>query len=134
MDKKTQLNMWYVGIAVFVIILLQSWLMGRGVEVIPYSEFEQLLKDNQIQEVYVRQGYLEGKLQTPLLDGGERFITTRVDPQLADRLSQAKVKFTGVIESTWLRTLLSWVLPVLIFFAIWKFFFRRIAEKPQWIN
>jgi cell division protease FtsH len=129
MDKKTQLNMWYVSIAIFVILLLQSWLMGRGAKVIPYSEFEQLLKDNQIQEVYVRQGYLEGKLQNPLPDGGDRFITTRVDPQLADRLSQANVKFTGVIESTWLRTLLSWVLPVLIFFAIWKFFFRRIAEK-----
>ena len=129
MDKKTQLNIWYVSIAIFVIILLQSWLGGRGAHVIPYSEFEQLLKDNQIKEVYVRQGYLEGKLENPLPDGGDRFITTRVDPQLADRLSQANVKFTGVIESTWLRTLLSWVLPVLIFFAIWKFFFRRIAEK-----
>jgi cell division protease FtsH len=129
MDKKAQLNMWYVGMAVFVIILLQTWLMGRGVDVIPYSEFEQLLKDNQIKEVYVRQGYLEGKLQTALPDGGDRFITTRVDPQLADRLRESNVKFTGVIESTWLRTLLSWVVPVLIFFAIWKFFFRRIAEK-----
>jgi cell division protease FtsH len=129
MDKKTQLNMWYVSIAIVVIILLQSWLMGRGAHVIPYSEFEQLLKDNQIKEVYVRQGYLEGQLQNPLPDGGDRFITTRVDPQLADRLSQSNVKFTGVIESTWLRTLLSWVVPVLIFFAIWKFFFRRIAEK-----
>jgi cell division protease FtsH len=128
-DKKTQLNMWYVGIAVCVIILLQSWLGGRGVNVIPYSEFEQLLKDNQIKEVHVRENYLQGELQKPLPDGGDRFITTRVDPQLADRLRASNVKFTGVIESTWLRTLLSWVVPVLIFFAIWKFFFRRIAEK-----
>jgi cell division protease FtsH len=129
MNKKTQLNMWYVGIAVFGILLLQSWWGMRRIEVIPYSEFEQLLKANQIKEVYVRQDYLEGKLQKPLSDGGDQFITTRVDPQLADRLSQVNVKFTGVVESTWLRTLLSWVLPVLIFFAIWKFFFRRIAEK-----
>ena len=129
MDKKTQLNMLYVGIAVFVILLLQNWSTRRGVEVIPYSEFEQLLQNDEIKEVYIRQDYLEGKLQKPLPDGGERFITTRVDPQLADRLGQANVKFTGVIESTWLRTLLSWVLPVLVFFVIWKFFFRRIAEK-----
>jgi cell division protease FtsH len=129
MNKKTQLNMWYMGIAVFGILLLQSWWGLRRIEVIPYSEFEQLLKANQIKEVYVRQDYLEGKLQKPLSDGGDQFITTRVDPQLADRLSQVNVKFTGVVESTWLRTLLSWVLPVLIFFAIWKFFFRRIAEK-----
>jgi ATP-dependent Zn protease len=80
-------------------------LVGRGVEVIPYSEFEQLLKDNRIQEVYVRQDYLEGKLQTPLSGGRGRFITIRVDPQLADRLGQAHVKFTGVIESTWLSAM-----------------------------
>ena len=54
---------------------------------------------------------------------------TRVDPQLADRLSQSDVKFTGVIESTWLRDLLSWVLPVLFFFAIWQFFIRRLVDK-----
>jgi cell division protease FtsH len=129
MNKKTQLNMLYVGIAVLVILLLQTWLAQPQVEVIPYSEFEQLLKANEIKEVSIRQNYLEGKLQQALPDGGERFLTTRVDPQLADRLSQAGVKFTGVIESTWLSTLLSWVLPVLVFFAIWKFFFRRIAEK-----
>jgi hypothetical protein len=35
MNKKTQLNMVYAGIAVFVILLLQSWLAERGVEVIP---------------------------------------------------------------------------------------------------
>ncbi len=129
MDKKTQLNMAYMGIAVVVILLLQSWLGGKGAKVIPYSEFEQLLKNNQIEEVYVRQNVLQGKLQNPLPDGGDRFITTRVDPQLADRLRASNVKFTGVVESTWLSTLLSWVIPVLIFFAIWKFFFRRIAEK-----
>lgn len=46
MDKKTQLNMLYVGIAVFVILLLQNWSTRRGVEVIPYSEFEQLLQND----------------------------------------------------------------------------------------
>ena len=129
MNKKTQLNMVYASLAVCVIILVQSWLGQRQVEVLPYSEFEQLLQANQIKDVYIRQGSLEGTLHKPLADGGDRFITTRVDPQLAARLSQANVKFTGVIESTWLRTLLSWVVPVLVFFAIWKFFFRRIAEK-----
>jgi cell division protease FtsH len=72
---------------------------------------------------------LEGKLKKPLPDGRELFVTTRVDQQLADRLSQSDVKFTGVIESTWLRDLLSWVLPVLFFFAIWQFFIRRLVDK-----
>ena len=94
MNKKQQLNLLYMGIAIFGILILQIWLAGRGIDVIPYSKFEQLLKDNQIKEVYVRQDYLDGKLQKPLSDGGDRFLTTRMEPQLADRLSQLNLKFT----------------------------------------
>jgi cell division protease FtsH len=120
----------YAVIALFAIMLFQHyWLAERPVKTLLYSEFEQLLKDKQIAEVYVRQDSLEGKLKTPLPDGRELFVTTRVDPQLADRLGQSEVKFTGVIESTWLRDLLSWVLPVLFFFVLWRFVFRRLAEK-----
>jgi len=129
MDKKTQLNVIYMIVALLVITFFQYWLAERPVKVLLYSEFEQLLKDKQIEEVYVRSNFLEGKLKKPLPDGRELFVTTRVDPQLADRLSQSDVKFTGVIESTWLRDLLSWVLPVLFFFVVWQFFFRRLAEK-----
>lgn len=129
MDKKTQLNIVYAVSAVILIMLLQNWLTERPVKVLSYSEFEQLLKDKQIEEVYVRQNSLEGKLKKSTPNDQELFVTTRVDPQLADRLSQSNVKFTGVIESTWLRDLLSWVLPVLFFFVLWRFVFRRLAEK-----
>jgi cell division protease FtsH len=129
MDKRTQLNIVYAIIALFAILFFQHWLAGRPVKVLSYSEFEQLLKDKQIAEVYVRQDSLEGKLRKPLPDGRDRFVTTRVDPQLADRLGQSDVEFAGVIESTWLRDLLSWVLPVLFFFVLWQFFFRRRSRQ-----
>ena len=80
MDKKIQLNVIYTVIAVFVIMLLQSQLVESPVEVLSYSEFEQLLKDNQIEEVYVRPDYLEGKLKKSSRAGQERFVTTRVEP------------------------------------------------------
>jgi cell division protease FtsH len=129
MEKKTQLNVWYIIFALVVIVLFQNWwAASRQVEVIPYSRFEDLLKNNEIEEVRIRQNTLEGKLKKPI-DGRERFVTTRVDPQLADRLSKYDVKFTGVVESTFLRNLLSWVVPVLFFFGLWMFLFRRLAEK-----
>jgi cell division protease FtsH len=129
MDRKQQLNIWYFIIAVLGILFIQSWLTQRAVEPIPYSEFEQLLKDGKVAEVHVRQDYLEGRLKSALPDGRERFVTTRVEPALADRLSKYDVKFSGVVESTFLRDLLSWVLPVLFFFGLWMFLFRRLAEK-----
>jgi hypothetical protein len=46
-------------------------LAERPIKVLLYSEFEQLLKDKQIEEVYVRSDFLEGKLKKPLPDGRE---------------------------------------------------------------
>ncbi len=129
MDKKMQLNAMYMVGALLVIMVFQYWSVERPVKVLLYSEFEQLLKDNQIEEVYVSADFLEGKLKKPLPDGRELFVTTRVDPQLAAHLNQSQVNFTGVIKSTWLRDLLSWILPVLFFFIVWQFFFRGLAEK-----
>jgi cell division protease FtsH len=130
MDKKAQINIWYVALAVMGILLFQNWwVTSRQIEVMPYSEFEALLEQGQVAEVYVRQDRLEGKLKAPLKDGRQYFVTTRVDPELADRLTAHKVTFSGVVESTFLRDLLSWVLPVLFFFGLWMFFVRRMAEK-----
>ena len=36
--------------------------------------------------------------------------------------------YSGVIESTWLRDLLSWVLPAVFFVAIWMFAIRRMGQ------
>ena len=48
---------------------------------------------------------------------------------MAQELGKSGVQFTGVAENTFLRDPLSWVVPILIFFAIWAFVFRRFAEK-----
>ena len=130
MDKTAQINLWYVIFAVFAIIWIQQWwTTTREVEVIPYSQFERLLKEQEIEEIFVRDRYLEGRLKQPSADGRQRFVTTRVDPKLAEHLGQFNVKYTGIIESTFVRDLLSWVLPVLFFFALWMFLIRRMAEK-----
>jgi cell division protease FtsH len=130
MEKKTQFNVWYAIIAMVVILMIQNWwAASRQVELIPYSQFEELLKAGQIEEIYVRQNHLEGKLRKPSPEGHEFFRTTRVDPQLVERFREFDVKFTGVVESTVLRDLLSWILPVLFFFGLWMFLFRRLGQK-----
>jgi cell division protease FtsH len=49
------------------------------------------------------------------------------DPDLVAQLEAAKVPFSGKIESTWLPAVLSWILPVIVFFGLWVFFIQRIA-------
>jgi len=71
---------------------------------------------------------ITGKLKSP--QGGKSTVVANiVQPQLADRLSKYDVKFTRVYESTFLRDLLSWVVPALVFFGVWFFLVRRFAGQ-----
>ena len=130
MDKKAKWNAWYMIAAVAGVLMLQSiWAQYSKVEVIPYSEFQNALKSGKVLEVRVGDRYVQGVFKDDSGGAGQEFIATRVDPELAADLEKYHVKFAGQVESTFLRDLLSWVLPVLLFFGLWAFVFRRFAEK-----
>ena len=130
MDKKTRLNIIYAVVAVWVILLFQSWwINARTIQQIPYSEFEQLLDDGKVAEVAISQDSIVGTLRDTSGEAVKKFRTTRVEPELTEQLRKYGVTYSGVIESTFLRDLLSWILPVVFFVAIWMFFIRRFAEK-----
>ena len=128
MDKKTTFNVWYFVAAFAGILLLQSLIAGfAGTKPIAYSEFQQLLHDNKVAEVAVSDRFISGALKEPLSTGESRFTTTRVDDSFAEELGRFGVKVTGQIESTFLRDLLSWVVPVALFAGLWFFLIRRMA-------
>ena len=130
MEKKTQFSVWYVLFAVFAIFTLHDlYRQWKSVEPLPYSEFQNLLKQGQVKEISIRDNTIQGELKQALPDGRQKFVTTRVDPGLARDLAQFDVKFTGVIESTFLRDILSWVLPALVFVGIWMFAMKKFADK-----
>ncbi|QOG08507.1 ATP-dependent zinc metalloprotease FtsH [Aureimonas sp. OT7] len=127
MNKKTQFNIWY-WIAAFFIMLAFQYLFTTATQVaqIPYSQFETYLDQNRIAEVAVSDRFIQGRFTEPV-DGRPMFVTTRVEPDLARRLQEHGVVVTGQIESTFLRDLLSWVLPVALFVGIWMFMLRRMG-------
>jgi ATP-dependent Zn protease len=58
----------------------------------------------------------------------KQFITTRVDdPQLATKLREKGISFSGAREDNFFRDILSWVLPAVVFFGLWMFFLNRAA-------
>ncbi len=130
MDKKAQINAGYAIVAMLAILLIQQWWIQRQqVQPIPYSAFETLLNAGKVKDVVVTDRHIRGTLKEPLADGRSRFVTTRVDPALSERLTERGVTVTGAVESTLVRDVLSWMLPVLFFFGLWLFFFRRVAER-----
>jgi len=130
MEKKTQFSLWYLVFALFAIFTLHDlWTQIRSVEPLPYSEFQRMVKAGEISEISITDNSIQGTLKKPLEDGRQKFVTTRVDPALAKDLSQYDVKFTGIVENTFFRDLLGWVLPAVIFVGIWMFAIKKFGGK-----
>lgn len=130
MEKPTHFNIWYLIIAVLGVFLLRDlWVAGTQVQPVPYSQFQQSLKEGQIKEIAISNNVIQGTYKSPQADGRSRFMTTRVDPELARDLAPYDVQFSGVIENTWFREILSWVLPALVFYLVWMFLARKMTEQ-----
>src|SRR4026209_2938538 len=130
-NKKISFSIWYVFLAIFAIILVHDFIVAtQKLEELPYSEFKTLLAAGKVAEVTVTHQRVTGKLK--LEEGAKEqklFSTVRVeDPDLVKDLNSRNVTFSGVIESTFLRDLLSWVVPALVFVGIWFFFIRRFGQ------
>lgn len=130
MDRKTIINIWYAAFALLAIVWLQDlWRETQKVEPLPYSAFVRELKAGNVREIAVHPDYIEGSLKKPLKDGRDRFVTTRIETELAEDLSKYDVVFTGVTHSSFFKDLLSWIIPMLLFFGFWRFALARMAGK-----
>ncbi len=130
MNKQAQINFGYLLLAMIAIFFIQQWLISSMTEsqTVPFSQFEQYLKEGKIDEVVITEDYITGKLKESE-DRLKVVVSARVEPQLIEFLDKYGVTYTRLIESHFLENVLSWLAPTLIFFGIWLFFVRRMAEK-----
>jgi cell division protease FtsH len=130
MTNQTRFNVGYAIAAIFLVFMIQYAVsVANQIAPIPYSDFQRLLHEGKIGTVGVSDRFIQGSLKEPLPGGQKQFVTTRVDPQFAGELDKYGVRYTGQIESTFLRDLLSWVMPTLLFVGLWWYLGRRFAES-----
>ena len=141
-DPKSALGYLVAGVA--ALILIQAVLFAPRAEAISYSEFKALLRLGKVSDVVLGTEVITGTLAADGLEavlprdtlealrrtgaGPYRFSTARVDdPGLVAELEAARVKYTGRVENTWISTVLSWIVPMLLFMAVWLFVIRRTS-------
>jgi cell division protease FtsH len=130
MDKRMTWHVWYFVAAFVAVLLLQAlWIASRSVDNIPYSQFQQMLKSGQIENVVVGPTTIYGDLKVGASGEKRSFVTTRVEPDIAAQLQQFGVRYGGEPDHSFLRDILSWIVPVILFFGLWMIVFRRFAEK-----
>ncbi|MGZ3525850.1 MAG: ATP-dependent metallopeptidase FtsH/Yme1/Tma family protein, partial [Thermodesulfobacteriota bacterium] len=118
--KKTHFTIWYFLIAFAIIVLIQHYLIPKKAEVvIPYSQFKELLQAGKVSDIIITDEAISGKMETE--KSPENFQTVRVvDPDLVKQLEAGHVKYTGKVESKWLTNIISWIIPLVFFFILWR--------------
>ena len=150
--QKTQFSLVYLFIALMVVFGVQSWIRAPRTVDIPMSQFLTLVHEGKVLRVSLGereiQGILKpGALPTPPAGPGDRlrqllgaeqgptvFTTARIpatdDYDVVRELQNAKVEFSGRIESTFWRDLISWLVPLVLMAGLWLFLMRRMGGGP----
>src|SRR5713101_3641268 len=130
-------SFWYILVAIGFLLVIQNVLFARPFEQLPYSDFKAALRQDRIEDVQISTHTIRGTLRP---NTGEkppplRFMTVRVDDSdLVQELETHKVKYTGQYDSDVLKTLLSWIVPLVFLFIPWGFLSRRLGPGQGVMN
>ena len=149
MEKRQQeFSIWYFVAALILILIIQNLLQSPHVESLNYSQFKALVKKGLVADLVIGEATIRGNLKSEALpeifppeklkelgqdpkDAKKAypFVTVKVsDPDLTAELEEAGVSFRGEVSANWLPTILSWVVPVVLFLFLWNYLFKRMGS------
>lgn len=121
----------------FLLNLIVPSFFGPKLPQVPYSDFITQVQTGKVDRAIVGGDRIEYALKTQTPDGQpteQVFATTPVaiDLDLPKILRDNNVEFAAPLpdQNGWIGTLLSWVVPPLIFIGIWGFFLNRGGGGP----
>ncbi|RQD68294.1 ATP-dependent metallopeptidase FtsH/Yme1/Tma family protein [Campylobacter hepaticus] len=124
--------------AIVMIIIFKGFFDGNGSfggaltgnetsKNVPYSELKKLIENGQINQVSIGQTTIKAISSSH----NTIYIAKKVnDPELVNLLDSKNIGYGAYSETNWLMDILvSWVLPVFIFFGIWMFLASRMQKN-----
>jgi cell division protease FtsH len=149
MDRRQQqLSIGYFIVALAVLFGLQTFFTAARDENISYSQFKLLARKSLVSNLVIGDKAIRGEIKPEgvkeavpperlkqlgdEIQKGKKplpFVTVRVeDPELVSDLEKAGVPFKGEVASDWLPTIFSWVVPVVLFFFLWNYLFKKMTS------
>jgi len=129
----------YYIIALVVVMLLNALLFPQierySVKQVDYSEFLSMLEDGKVKSVEIDDTQIAFTPVEQIQDGKATYYTTNrvtADDKLVERLLAAGVEFGQVVPeemSPIISFLVSWVLPLVIFYGLGSFMFRKMSQR-----
>ena len=129
--KRPLLFYWGIALAVLLLInfLLVPRMSQRRVQDVDYGTFMTMTEENNIGQVEVQ----EQQILFTDKSGENIYRTGRMDdPELTERLHRSGAKFAQeIVEETspWISFLLSWIIPILLFYFMGRWLSRQLMKK-----
>ena len=125
--------MWVLLLPLLALLIGFSLMFEQRGQQIPYSEFKRLVAAGEVEDLVISSQTVQGKIVDPERPSEEAkaFYTIRVeDPGLVKELEERGISFVGTLETSWLRNLLIWMLPLFLVFLLLRIFYQRMGP-PQ---
>ena len=124
----------YYAVAMLAVILLNSlavpWLAQHQIREVDYNTFVEMTEKGEVGRVEIQEQ--DNRILFTDKDGKTVYKTAMVpDNDLIQRLLDAGVSTTGeeIQQTSLLMSILSWVLPIVIFIAIGQYMSRKMTER-----
>ncbi len=115
-------------------VVMMFWILatylGTGVRAtqIPYSEFKTMIRQEAFQEVILGPTAVRGTAKTATGEPPKTYEAVRPeDPDLLRELEARNVRYRVETQNPWIFYLLSWVVPIVLLFFLWRFFIGRVG-------
>jgi len=128
LSPKTHFSIWFFLIAFLLITYLQQSFLSPKMETISYGQFKRDLAGGNVSKLTIGPENITGTLKKNDKEPAKQFTTIRVDdPNLVKELDEYKVDYSGRYQSKFLTNVLSWIVPIGIFFLIWRYAVKRMG-------
>src|SRR6266511_4349207 len=150
MEKKQQrFSIGYFILVFIIIMMVQNYFASPHTQTITYSQFKDLVQKGLVENMSIGEKIIHGSIKgagvkevfppeklkdapSEVKEGKKPhpFNTIRVeDPGLTDELNKARILFQGELSSNWISTILSWVVPTVIFFLLWGYLMKKMGGQ-----
>jgi cell division protease FtsH len=147
--KQFHFSIWYFLATLIMVYLINSLLLSPRVESIDYSDFKAKIDSGAIHRIEIGEKYVTGfnltkaqmaKYDSTRISGGKpaqvpiTYRTVRIaDPDLIRLMDEKGIEYYGVApeDNSWLSTLLSWVVPILMMVLLWTYLSKQIGKTGQ---
>ena len=135
-NKKPFIFYYLIVLAVVIVLnILVTSIFGTKTQEVSYSEFVQMIENNQVAVVEVQEDQIAFALKSDTDSGravSQVFVTGKMeDPDLMQRLEDHGVDYTREIPTrpSWIMSLLSFFGPMIILVVLGTFLINRFSKK-----